>query len=99
MLREGGFDGLYRMEIAILPKEQAAYRRQEPVGLPSVIEVAGYQFSGLVHPLSLVQEHTEFRQQVLRRSLQTVRPWHACGRDVEEAVKVDAHRGVEYASQ
>src|SRR5918994_3029005 len=54
MLSEGGFDGLYRMEIAILPEEQATHRRQESVVLSSAMEVAGYQLSGLVYPLSLV---------------------------------------------
>src|SRR3954453_11281586 len=54
VLREGSFDGLYRVEIAILPEEQAAHRRQEPVILSSAVEIAGHQLSGLVYPLSLV---------------------------------------------
>src|ERR671911_1786279 len=48
ILPEGGFDGLYRMEVAVLPEEQTAYHGQEPVGLSPAIEIACDRFARCV---------------------------------------------------
>ena len=49
ILPEGGFDGLYGVEVAVLPEEQAAHNGQEPVSISPAVEVAGDQFSGCVY--------------------------------------------------
>src|SRR5215212_11042328 len=56
ILPKGSFDSLYRMEVAILPEEQAAHHGQEPVCLPSAIEVAGDQFPRCVYLLPFIEQ-------------------------------------------
>src|SRR3712207_7704557 len=41
VLGERGLDGLYGVEVAVLPQEQAAHHGQQPVGVSPAVEVAG----------------------------------------------------------
>ena len=54
VLTKGGFDDLYGVKVAVLPKKQTAHDRQELLGLSSAIKVAGYHLPSLVHPLPFV---------------------------------------------
>jgi hypothetical protein len=56
ILPEGGFDGLYRVEVAVLPEEQAAYHGQELVGLSPAIEIACDRFPRCVYLLPFIQQ-------------------------------------------
>src|SRR5215203_2189529 len=76
ILPEGGFDSLYRMEVAVLPEEQAAHHGQEPVNVSPAIEVAGDQFPRCVYFLPFVQQRPKIRQQVFWRRFQNFGLWH-----------------------
>src|SRR5215207_7855685 len=51
ILTNSSLNGLYRVEVAVLPEEQAVHHDQELVGLPSAVEVAGHQLPRLIHLL------------------------------------------------
>src|SRR5215212_10767139 len=89
------FDGLYGVEVTVLPKEQAAHHRQQPFGISSAIKVAGHELARRVHPLPFVQECREPGEQFLRCLFGDAGFGQARRRDVQEAVEVDAHRRIE----
>ena len=55
ILPEGGFYGLYGMEVAVLPEEQAAHHGQEPVNVSSSVEVGGDEFPRCVYSLPFIE--------------------------------------------
>jgi hypothetical protein len=56
ILPEGGFDGLYGMEVAVLPEEQAAHHGQEPVSVSPAIEVARDQCPRCIYLLPFIKQ-------------------------------------------
>src|SRR5205814_2987797 len=97
-LAERGLDALDRVEVAVLAEQRLAERGLELPRLAPSGEVARDQLARLVHLLLLVEKRREGVEQLLRVG-GAVRLRKPRRRDVEEAVEVDAHRGVERAAQ
>src|ERR671921_522434 len=56
ILPEGSFDGLYRMEVTVLPEEQASHHGQEPVGVSPTVEVVGDQCPRCIYLLPFIKQ-------------------------------------------
>ena len=92
MLAYRGLDALDRVEVAVLAQQARAQRRDQ---LLRVAAVRRDQLARLVDALLLVEEE----RQLGEHAVAVLGLGQPCRRHVQEAVEVDAHRGVQDSAQ
>jgi hypothetical protein len=98
VLSDGGFNGLDRVEVAVLAHESGAERGDELARVPAGVEEGGDELSGFCDLLLAVEQARKLSQQRVRVGV-GVGGRQSRRRHIQEAVEMDAHRSVEHAAE